>query len=1004
MFDFYHILSIFYHSIKNNLSLLNAVNKLPQIWYSLHIISIMLISRKIKLTIIWASLLVLASTMLTPAQTANAAPIEESRARRYVAGLVQCLMRIDDVYGEYMTESNLGDWLGYEYAVVGLDMETPNGVVTCGTALNESSKLLANIDSASEAQVWLQNNIFPTRPNVPNPTFNSFQGLQVKTSETFGPTQIFMDSILIPYVNNIPVDARELAERMLILADFCYGYNDQDYSPSDFGNRAGTIFATQIDISQNQAADFVGLNKNNDGLTIGGLGGVNSYLAEHELKFNMRTGGNSSNGGWDGPYVSSFLPIGADNIDLVNEFSTREVGGTGRGSIQDCNIVKDLEAQYGLFDFYVLDANSKLTFDGKTAQDILDASNQDVDFNLSNEDVNPSCEGADALGWIMCPLLAGVLNLNDVIFNNFIQPFLIVDPINTNDGLVYSVWSSFRTIGNIVLVFALLFIVFGQAIGGGLVDAYTAKKAMPRIFVAAILINTSIYIVAFMVDMGNILGAGMGEMITAPAEASGNFEYRVDGIAALITIVGLIAGVLIAWIVGASIKKNYRTERAAGPDGDVGRVLLSAAFFFCFPILLVIIGIFATLIIRLGLILLLAIISPVALAMFAVPSAEKYSKKWLDLLIKSIIVYPIIVTLFAVAYLLSVMVSSGVGGVNFSDLITALIVYGGLIAVGGVIGSDSGRGGRGAALGGGLAIATLLSGAGPELGISGTSLITSFISIIILFIPLVVIPFSFKLAGGIMGSLLGTVAKARAGTDKLVRGDKHNPHGRFNKTSEKFGRKFTDDRDRILKGLRNGALSSSSTPESTDATKSMFGDGVTGRVVTKYRGRRERRRAVSGTGTPVASVSIPAGVGASKTSDAGQEATKRAESAAWARQQNLDPTKTGTAADFDTVFGDSDPGPATGPGPGGGQTPPWRMPGDPGAGYQPPLNIPQNPGQTIPPTQNAPRQAQTGTQQAQQKFGDPGYVLPGMPGQQARGSQPDEDENTPPTNIPPNIP
>jgi len=78
------------------------------------------------------------------------------------------------------------------------------------------------------------------------------------------------------------------------------------------------------------------------------------------------------------------------------------------------------------------------------------------------------------------------------------------------------VWSSFRLYGDIVLVIALLVIVFGEAIGGGVIDAYTAKKVLPRILIAAILINLSIYIVAALEDIVNIVGSGLDSLIRLP--------------------------------------------------------------------------------------------------------------------------------------------------------------------------------------------------------------------------------------------------------------------------------------------------------------------------------------------------------------------------------------------------------------------------------------------------------------------------------------------------------
>lgn len=936
----------------------------------------MLISRKIKLTFIWASLVVLASTMLiglVPIQDASAAPIEESRNRRYVAGLVQCLMRFDDVYSDsdHITESNISDWLGLEHAVVGLDMETPNGVVTCGTALNESAKLLANIESSSEAQEWLQNNIFPQRNGQPT-TFQDFPSLRVNTSDTEGPIQNFINATLIPYVNNIPVDARELAERMLVLADFCYGYNDQDYNPSEFSNRAGNIFATELSISANQAANFVSLDKN-DGFEAFGFGeGDNSHLGHIELRFNMRSGINSTfSAGWDGPYTSNFLPIGADNMNLVNEFSTRD-DGTGRGSIQDCNIVKDIEAQYGIFDFYVLDANSKLTFEGKTAQDILDASNQDVDFNLA-DDAGPSCEGTDALGWILCPIITGLLVANEWIFSTFILPFLTVDPINTSAGPVYAIWSSFRTVGNILLVFALLFIVFGQAIGGGLVDAYTAKKAMPRIFIAAILINISIYLVAFMVDMGNILGAGLGTMITAPLQAVGGNQYEVSGAVTSIVLIGLALSAGLAMVLFLFIKEATAKQRK-----ELGTTALYIIGFMAIPALLVVLGIFFTLVIRLGAILLLAVISPVALAMFAMPSTDKYAKKWFDFLVKSILVYPIVIVLFAIAQVLSSLLSAGGNPLSAEALVVIVLGFVG----GATIGSAGTRG-----VGGGIAGLIL----GGIAGLTASGLFTNFtiedimfslVSIFVLFIPLALIPFSFKLAGGIMGSLLGAVTKGRSSADKLIRGDKHEPGGRYHSSLERLRHRKKETGIQLGVGLNKvfrGRYKEVGKPDIPNQKGST--GGVRGfSSANRRRGGGAHRVAV----LPKTDTRVTPEVVSNKNDlDDGEGPV-------------IPPVQP-----IPPVLPQS-PAPKAIPGADSGEADrsaaaDWAR--TQAAVYTPPSE--QAPGDTIPPRQATPQQAPTGAQQAQSRpsFGGAGY---GIPGQQARGNaQADENENASNDNKPP---
>src|SRR5208282_1078506 len=84
------------------------------------------------------------------------------------------------------------------------------------------------------------------------------------------------------------------------------------------------------------------------------------------------------------------------------------------------------------------------------------------------------------------------------------------------NNIIFKAWSDFRVYGDVILIIALLVIVFSETIGGGLLDAYTVKKVLPRLLAAAILINLSIYIVALLVDITNVVGGSIGQVITAP--------------------------------------------------------------------------------------------------------------------------------------------------------------------------------------------------------------------------------------------------------------------------------------------------------------------------------------------------------------------------------------------------------------------------------------------------------------------------------------------------------
>ena len=252
---------------------------------------------------------------------------------------------------------------------------------------------------------------------------------------------------------------------------------------------------------------------------------------------------------------------------------------------------------------------------------------------------------------------------------------------------------NFRVFGDVILVIALLVIVFGEAIGGGLIDAYTAKKILPRILIAAILINLSIYIVAALEDVFNVIGGGLDSLIRLPFEnvaATGSAMHGLSQ-AQVTGGVGVVGAVLFA-ILAYGIFTG-----AAVP------FLLFAAG----ALLLATIGVLVTLAIRQGLIIFLVLISPIAFALYCLPNTEQYFKKWWSLLVKTLMVYPIVMVVFAMSYVLGVVMT------NF--------------------------------------------GIQPQI-------LADIMSLIAMVAPLFMIPFAFKMSGGIIASVQGAVTglKSRA--------------------------------------------------------------------------------------------------------------------------------------------------------------------------------------------------------------------------------------------------
>jgi len=297
----------------------------------------------------------------------------------------------------------------------------------------------------------------------------------------------------------------------------------------------------------------------------------------------------------------------------------------------------------------------------------------------ANDNDNATCESVSgAFGWVLCKIIDGIASAIDTIYTNVIEPLLITKPLDTSsDSDNYQVWSNFRIFGNIFLIIALLVIVFGQSIGGGLIEAYSAKKILPRLLVAAILINLSLYLVAFAIDITNVLGRGIGALIQLPFEDSitpenGGFKFELNGGSAALGYAGLVAGGSAIWAAGATF---------------VPWLLFTVLI----PIFFVFIAILAVLILRNALIIFLILIAPVAFALYCLPNTEKYFKQWWDLLWKTLLIYPIIAIMFAMGNVMYVTISNV--EIAFADLLALVALVLPLFAIpfafklaGGIIG------------------------------------------------------------------------------------------------------------------------------------------------------------------------------------------------------------------------------------------------------------------------------------------------------------------------------
>lgn len=263
-------------------------------------------------------------------------------------------------------------------------------------------------------------------------------------------------------------------------------------------------------------------------------------------------------------------------------------------------------------------------------------------------------------------------------------------------------------------------------------DAYTVRKMAPRLLIAVIGVNLSIYLCLAAVDLTNIVGKGLGQLLITPFDDAKVFDINVKGnvtnsiTGGIIGGSGILAGsgvlaAALAAIFGGTLVSGAGAL-ALGAAGTIIAGLLPFLFLAVVSIGFVALAVLLTVIIRQGLLVFLIIISPIAIALFVLPGTEKYFRQWWSIFLKTLMVYPIIAVIFAM-----------------SDILGAIIMDGAT--------KDS------------------------VTGIAGLAMIMT--GIIVIYAPLFLIPFAFKFAGGVIGAMYdvaqGQTSKASGGLRNKIR-------------------------------------------------------------------------------------------------------------------------------------------------------------------------------------------------------------------------------------------
>lgn len=250
--------------------------------------------------------------------------------------------------------------------------------------------------------------------------------------------------------------------------------------------------------------------------------------------------------------------------------------------------------------------------------------------NDEEEELVASSCGIEGIGWIVCPLLTFMSSLADTTLSFLSSTFLETDVSYIQDDSVTQAWSVMRNIANVAFVIAFLIIIFSQLTGGGMSN-YGVKKMLPRLVIAAILVNVSLFICLLAIDISNILGysiAGLFDTVWNNINVEAP-DGRIDATGNGWGIAAIIGGVLaggITLIFSLSVP-----------------VILAAIV----ALMMIVLILFA----RIALIFLLTIISPLAFVAFLLPNTEEWFKKWYKMYFALLMVFPVIAVVFGASSL-----------------------------------------------------------------------------------------------------------------------------------------------------------------------------------------------------------------------------------------------------------------------------------------------------------------------------------------------------------------
>lgn len=271
-------------------------------------------------------------------------------------------------------------------------------------------------------------------------------------------------------------------------------------------------------------------------------------------------------------------------------------------------------------------------------------------------------DGAEALGWIICPALRIIGSATDALYS-YVESWMTVDASFLADGSsTYNGWSQLRDIANVIFIILTIIVVLSQITGVG-ISNYGIKKILPKLIIVAVLVNISFLLGQLAVDVSNIVGASIYNLLR------GMSPEIVDGGGA--TVGGIVISFLSTLgtgVIGGGIGIAITMAAITSP----GTVLI--------PLLIAIVGaligvlfFFIILAVRKAGIIILVVLAPAAIVCYALPNTKPFFDRWKRIFVGFLMVYPLCGALMGGSFFASnLLLNSGEN--NFLEAMVAMLL------------------------------------------------------------------------------------------------------------------------------------------------------------------------------------------------------------------------------------------------------------------------------------------------------------------------------------------